>query len=510
MNFQFSFSLPEVFFILLGVSLLSGLFMIFPKVPLWYVRIHIGVISLPPMTSLLALITERENKIFGPWHLDSLAWLMAVFVLTIGFVVQKYSVRYLLGDYSYRKYFSLLTLTTVADTTAWLSDDLHWLLAGWGITLLGLTWLLKLNKQWYVAKKAGMYAGRMFAISWLLLLSASLWITQITGQWQISQVLTADSLAQFTAWEKTSITLLLIFSVMIPAGQFPFHRWLLDSVVAPTPVSAVMHAGIVNAGGILLTRFAPLFSGGSTQFVLLAFTAVSVIIGTGIMLVQADYKRQLVGSTIAQMGFMLIQIALQAYLAAIIHAVLHGLFKSTLFLQAGSVLRHKNPMFKPENRSSFFLTIIGGSLGILVGIGFWLTAPQEGYQLVSSIILAWSVSIAWTQLVAVGTGRISRVVGIFVLAITATVYGLIHAAFYRLLHGAIQIVIQPPSLVTALILIVLLGSTAFGTWLARNRSSTAFGVIYLWLVHFGEPHHNLVESHPKHLAKIMSRGGHSH
>ena len=58
------------------------------------------------------------------------------------------------------------------------------------------------------------------------------------------------------------------------------------------------------------------------------------------MLVQVDYKRQLVGSTIAQMGFMLIQCALGAYLAAIIHAVLHGLFKSTLFLQAGSAIHH--------------------------------------------------------------------------------------------------------------------------------------------------------------------------
>ena len=61
------------------------------------------------------------------------------------------------------------------------------------------------------------------------------------------------------------------------------------------------------------------------------------------MLVHVDYKRQLVGSTIAQMGFMLIQCALGAYLAAIIHAVLHGLFKSTLFLQAGSALHHTEP-----------------------------------------------------------------------------------------------------------------------------------------------------------------------
>ena len=114
-----------------------------------------------------------------------------------------------------------------------------------------------------------------------------------------------------------------------------FPTLAVGLVVAPTPVSAVMHAGLVNAGGIILTRFAPLFRrGNAAQIVLLILSSISVLIGTGIMLVHVDYKRQLVGSTIAQMGFMLIQCALGAYLAAIIHAVLHGLFKSTLFLQA--------------------------------------------------------------------------------------------------------------------------------------------------------------------------------
>ena len=130
------------------------------------------------------------------------------------------------------------------------------------------------------------------------------------------------------------------------------------------------------------------------------------------MLVHVDYKRQLVGSTIAQMGFMLIQCALGAYLAAIIHAVLHGLFKSTLFLQAGSAIHHDGAMpLERHQPSSLLWTITGGVLGLLVGIGFWLTSPGEGYQLISALILGWSVSFAWTQLVAFGYGRIGRIAG---------------------------------------------------------------------------------------------------
>ena len=170
-----------------------------------------------------------------------------------------------------------------------------------------------------------------------------------TGHWQLSQVMIQDRLSGIESWERTCIQLLLIFSVVIPAGQWPFQRWLLDSAVAPTPVSAVMHAGIVNAGGIILTLFAPLFNQGNVaQITLLILASISVLMGTGIMFVQVDYKRQLVGSTIAQMGFMLVQCALGAYLAAIIHAVLHGLFKSTLFLKAGSAIHRDQPNQKVQ------------------------------------------------------------------------------------------------------------------------------------------------------------------
>ena len=128
-----------------------------PRVPLYYVRIHVGIISLPPIVALLALVTNKESVIFGPWRFDSLSWLLALFVLTMGLIVQRYSIRYLLGDRSYRKYFTLLTLITVADSVAWLSDDLRLLLVCWGVTLLGLTWLIGLKKEWQVARNAAAF-----------------------------------------------------------------------------------------------------------------------------------------------------------------------------------------------------------------------------------------------------------------------------------------------------------------------------------------------------------------
>lgn len=499
--------LPILYIIFLVVSLCSSIILLIPKVSLNYVQIHIGVLSLPPLVALLALILHADNIIWGPLHFNTLTWLLAVFVLTVGLIVQRFSVHFLVGDRSYRQYFTLLTLTTAAGSLAWLSDDLRLLLICWGTTLLGLTLTIRLKKEWQVAKKSASTMGCYFTISWFILLAAVLWLTQATGHWQLSQVMTQDSLVLLESWEKTCINLLLVISVLIPAGQWPFQRWILDSAVAPTPISAVMHAGIVNAGGIVLTLFAPLFNGSIAQIPLLIFASVSVLMGTGIMFVQVDYKRQLVGSTIAQMGFMLIQCALGAYIAAIIHAVLHGLFKSTLFLQAGSALHHEQPLKKSKRQGSFIGKLSGVLFGILAAIGYWAASPADAYQLISAIILGFSVSFAWMQLVVFGHGRIGRISGLILFIAGALIYGLVHTGFHRLLHETIGTGVQPSIPAFLCLMFILFIGSAIGLWLSRNRTSRGFTILYLWLVQLGEPNQAAVESHPKYLTQYMSQGG---
>ncbi|SEN35609.1 NADH dehydrogenase subunit 5 [Lihuaxuella thermophila] len=502
-------SLPifTAFSVSLAVCILSALFFLHPRVPLGFIRLHMGIITLPVLIALFALITTDASTVIGPWRLDSLAWLMVLFVLTIGLVVQRYSVRYLLGDRSYRKYFVLLTFTTGAASFTWLSNDLRWLLVWWGLTLLGLLLLIGLNREWKVARVSAIFSGRLFIFSWLALLVAVLWLSQATGHWQLSLMMVNDRLAQISSWERTGINLLLVLAVIIPAAQWPFQRWFLNSVVAPTPVSAVMHAGLVNAGGIMLTRFAPLFSGDLAQIVLVILSGLSILLGTGIILVQVDYKRQLVGSTIAQMGFMLIQCALGAYLAAIIHLVFHGLFKATLFLQAGSAVRRYEPTSRPIQLSSLLWLIVGSALGLFVVVYFWLTAPEIGYQLISALILGYSLFFAWTQLVAFGYGLIGRIAGFFLLGGAGMVFSMIHAAFYDLLHETIYQVVQPPTLAVILVMVILLSGSALGVWLTRNRSSASFAILYLWLVRLSEPHSDSVESHPNYLARYLYWGG---
>ena len=236
----------------------------------------------------------------------------------------------------------------------------------WGCTLLGLTILISLTSAWKVTREAAKVTGKLFLLSWVALISAVLWIGLSTGEWHYSVALNEAHLSMISGLAQFGINLLIVLAVMIPAAQWPFQRWLIESVAAPTPVSAIMHAGIVNAGGIMLTRFSGIFSGDIASIVLLIFASISVLLGAGISLVHVDYKRLLVGSTIGQMGFMLIQCALGAYIPAIIHLILHGLFKATLFLRSGSAVRHFSVPSRANERMSYVWIVSGRILAFLI------------------------------------------------------------------------------------------------------------------------------------------------
>jgi NAD(P)H-quinone oxidoreductase subunit 5 len=140
-----------------------------------------------------------------------------------------------------------------------------------------------------------------------------------------------------------SLSLCLLFvGAMTQCGLWPFHRWLTSSLNSPTPVSAMMHAGLVNGGGFLLARFAPLYLNTPKILTLLfVFGLVSAIIGTAWKLMQNDIKRMLACSTIGQMGFMVMQCGLGLFPAAIAHLCWHGFFKAYLFQAAGAAAQEK-------------------------------------------------------------------------------------------------------------------------------------------------------------------------
>jgi NAD(P)H-quinone oxidoreductase subunit 5 len=162
---------------------------------------------------------------------------------------------------------------------------------------------------------------------------------------------------------------LIALAAMTQSAVWPFHKWLTSSLNSPTPVSALMHAGLVNGGGFLLVRFAPLLL---TQPMLLKaiFIAglLTAVVGTFWKLLQTDIKRMLACSTMAQMGFMIAQCGMGLFAPAVSHLVWHGLFKAYLFLGTGSVIqekRRKDP-FGSITPVSFALACLLGTAGAFV------------------------------------------------------------------------------------------------------------------------------------------------
>ena len=153
-----------------------------------------------------------------------------------------------------------------------------------------------------------------------------------------------------------------------------------------------------------------------------------------------------------QMGFMLIQCALGAYSAAIIHLILHGLFKATLFLRSGSAVRHFEVPTRMNESISYIWVLVGRFLAVFIGITFWLITPYSSYQFISALILAWSLSVSWTQLVAFGEGKLGRIIGLAALVSISVVYFAIHNFFYHWLQQFEFQLAEPPFFVVTVMI----------------------------------------------------------
>ena len=295
---------------------------------------------------------------------DRLAAVMMVLITGVSVVIHVYSRRYMQGELGYVKFFGLLSLLTFVLLGLVTSGNLFWLLVWWH----AVTWLLKILLSFHEARPAARQAGRT-AMRVLGLGDAALLIAIITDLRDIRNARChgivpgregpgyRPVLWKGTSWEMYSvsaITMVLVVTIMTKSAQFPFHVWLPGTIEAPTPVSAMLHAGIVNAGGFLVNRLAPLYGmAPTTLYLLFVVGALTALIGAAAMLAQPSIKRTLVYSTMGQMGYMVMECGLGAFALAIFHLCAHGLFKATLFLNSGTNIHRARTEFKLPGHHAF-------------------------------------------------------------------------------------------------------------------------------------------------------------
>jgi NAD(P)H-quinone oxidoreductase subunit 5 len=200
---------------------------------------------------------------------------------------------------------------------------------------------------------------------------------------------------------------LTVLAVALKSAQLPFHGWLTQVMEAPTPVSALLHAGVVNIGGFLVIRLAPWFTEAEfARLLLIVVGLVTTVVGALVMTTRISVKVALAWSTIAQMGFMLVQCGLGAWHLALLHLVAHSLYKAHAFLGWGTVVEswRREQLLAPSLPPSVArfavatLAVVGGA-ALAIGAGSRVFASSEGAPL-SVWVLGLSVALGLVPMFA--------------------------------------------------------------------------------------------------------------
>lgn len=228
---------------------------------------------------------------------------------------------------------SLMVLACAANLLV-LSNSLFISFFAWSAISLLLFRTMSLRGE---AKNSARTVFRHHLASDLCLLVAFVLLYKLSGSTELSKLQPNMSSTASAHLLKTIAVCLIVISMSIKSALYPFHRWLLATLDAPTPLSGLLHAGIVNVAAILAARLFPVLQDSTpVLFTWGLLSALSATLGTLSMSAQFDVKRKLVYSTVGQMGFMCLQCALGAIPAAIFHLIAHGLFKCHMFLQSGA------------------------------------------------------------------------------------------------------------------------------------------------------------------------------
>ncbi|MEV6005595.1 NADH-quinone oxidoreductase subunit L [Streptomyces sp. NPDC051976] len=313
------------------------------------------------------------------FQLDQLSMTFVLLITGVGSLIHIYSIGYMEHDERRRRFFGYLNLFLAAMLLLVLADNYFLLYAGWeGV---GLASYLLIG-FWQHKPSAATAAKKAFLVNRVgdIGLSVAIMLMFTTfGSFAFADVLPKAGAASTTQHATiTGIGFMLLLAACGKSAQVPLQSWLGDAMEGPTPVSALIHAAtMVTAGVYLITRSGAIFNAApDAQMAVVTVGAVTLLFGAIVGCAKDDIKKALAGSTMSQIGYMIMAAGLGpiGYVFAIMHLVTHGFFKAGLFLGAGSVMHGMNDevdMRRYGNLRKFMpITFVTFGLGYLAIIGF--------------------------------------------------------------------------------------------------------------------------------------------
>jgi NAD(P)H-quinone oxidoreductase subunit 5 len=434
------------------------------------------------------------------FHVDRLSAVMFVLVSFIGVVVLRYSRNYLDGDARHGAFLKWLTLTLAAVLVLIVSGNLAQFILAWIATSLGLNRLL----LFYPGRPGAQLAARKkflaSRIGDLCLVVAAILLLRAFGTLEFATLFASAEAALAAGQGSAGISvaaLLIVVAALMKSAQLPLHGWLIEVMETPTPVSALLHAGIINAGGFLILRMADIMvlSTGALETLAIA-GGVTALFGSVVMLTQTSVKVSLAWSTVAQMGFMLLQCGLGAFSAALLHIVAHSLYKAHAFLSSGSVidlarasinLSSSSPGGQPHPARLVLalIGVMGVTLIVAALFGATLTENPGAFTLGAILLMGL------THLMA---NAIDERPNSYVIARSAALAVGVAVAYFALQAGAERLLAAslpaslpvrgPVDLVIVLAVILAFGAvTIFQSVMARQALSPHWQAFYVHLSH---------------------------
>jgi NAD(P)H-quinone oxidoreductase subunit 5 len=337
------------------------------------------------------------------FRLDPVSATMTLLVSFVGWVVVRYARTYLDGEARERAFHGCLLATLAVVLVLVQAGSLVVLVLAFFTVGVGLRKLL----LFYPERAEARRAAAKFSLVWgagdaaLILAAGLFWVAFGTTD---LVALGAAAQTGLPLVAKIAVAL-VVLTAALKTATFPLHGWLTEVMEAPTPVSALLHAGIINAGGFLLIRMAEVVQaspGAMAAMVMLG--GLTALFGASVMLTQSAVKTALAWSTVAQMGFMLLQCGLGLWPLALLHIVAHSLYKAHAFLSSGTAVRTVAAIRRPGPVAAPGLGAVAKAFAIAlvlygaVAVGFGVIAEPKSAQAVAlGAILIFGVAYLVAQ-----------------------------------------------------------------------------------------------------------------
>lgn len=424
------------------------------------------------------------------------AALVGALIAFLAWAIGRYSIRYLNGEPGQRRYVAAFLATAGSSGLVVASENLALLIVAWATGSFALDHLLTFYRD---RPSAILVAHKKFVVARLAeicLITAAVLLYHAWGSLAIGDIVDAARSGPLPTGARIAAVMIAV-AVALKSAQLPLHGWLIQVMEAPTPVSALLHAGVVNLGGFVLVRLGALIAASEpAQAMLVLFGSVTACIAGLVMLTRVTIKVRLAWSTCSQMGFMLMECGLGLYDLALLHLVAHGLYKAHAFLVSGETVidsRQRWIIEQGASRRDTAWTRVFVALALTAGV-------------VAGSALAWrralsgdAVPVVALALVVFGlapllwnAGALARLRGLASVAILAQLYFVWHGVMGHV-FGVVPVAASPVLAACAMLALATLYLAQWLVWARPDHAliQRAYPRMYAGL-HLDERFHRLV------------------